>query len=121
MGGPETAVAEVALRNCFCATELDSLERALGALTGVVTVHLDRTRSVAHLRYDPRRTGAETLAAQIHQRGYRCQCTERPDSCCQPGHPCLGEQDRRTTLVRPLRPHAVVADEPRVHSGHPGG
>jgi Cu2+-exporting ATPase len=107
MSAPETAVVELALRTCFCATELESVERALAALAGVVGVHLDRTRSVAHLRYAPQRTSAEALRRQVEALGYRCDCAERPDSCCQPGHPCVGERDARATEHRP--------------AGHPAG
>jgi Cu2+-exporting ATPase len=101
MSDPETAVVEVALRNCFCATELEGLERALAALTGVVGVHVDRTRSVAHLRYTPSRTSTDAVRRQVDALGYRCECTECPDSCCQPGHPCVDPQDARTTQDRP--------------------
>ena len=100
MSDPDTAVAEVALRNCFCATELESVERALAGRTGVVGVHVDRTRSVAHLRYLPSHTSAEAVRRQVDARGYRCECIECPDSCCQPGHPCLDWQDARTSRDR---------------------
>ena len=101
MSQPATAVVEVALRNCFCATELESVERVLAALTGVVAAHVDRTRSVAHLQYAKRRTTAETLRTQVAALRYRCECVDRPDSCCQPGHPCVGMRDARTNQDRP--------------------
>ncbi len=101
MGEPETAVVEVALRNCFCATELESLERAFAAVRGVVGVHVDRTRSVAHVHYAPSRTTVEALHGQADAMGYPCECVDRPDSCCQPGHPCVDAKDARTTQHRP--------------------
>jgi Cu2+-exporting ATPase len=101
MSQPETAVVEVALRNCFCATELESLQRSLGGLTGVLGVHVDRTRAVAHLRYAPQDTTAETLRGRVAALGYPCECAEEPDSCCQPGHPCVGGHDARATQHRP--------------------
>jgi P-type Cu2+ transporter len=111
MREPETAVAEVILRDCFCGTELASLERALGALPGVLAVHADRTRSVADLRYDPREASAESIHAQVYGVGYRCECLESPDSDCQPGHPPVGVDDVGTAGYRPAGQAG----------GHPGG
>jgi len=129
MGERETAVVEVALRDCFCATELADLERALGGLAGVLGVHIDRTRSLAHLRYDPGRTEADTVRARVHALGYRCECAESPDSCCQPGHPTVGEADARHTEHRPAPAHLghdgsaphedhAATSGPPMHDGH---
>src|SRR5262245_14443539 len=112
MGRPDTAVVEVTLRDCFCATELEGLERALSGLPGVLSAHLDRTRSVAHLRYDPARTGADELRERVHRLGYRCECAESADSCCQPGHPSVGTGDAATP--------APAHDAHDAHAGHGG-
>jgi P-type Cu2+ transporter len=93
---PDTAVAEVALRDCFCATEMDGVERALRRLPGVLGVQVDRTRAVADVRYDRARTDAQALRGQVAQLGYRCDCVDCPDSSCQPGHPAVGGADIRT-------------------------
>lgn len=91
----DTAVIEVALRDCYCGSELAQVDRALGGLPGVLAVHVDRTRSVAHVRYDPAVTDAQVIRDQAHGLGYRCECADRPDSWCQPGHPCVGQDDAR--------------------------
>jgi P-type Cu2+ transporter len=119
MGQPETAVVEVALRACFCATELAGLEHALGGFPGVLGAHVDRTRSVAHLRYDPARTDAETLRSQVHRMGYKCECIPAPDSCCQPGHPPVGDADARHTKNRPTSAYDGNADV-ALNAGHAG-
>jgi Cu2+-exporting ATPase len=109
----ETAVAEVALRDCFCATELESLERAVREEPGVLRVEVDRTRSIAHVRYDPRRTTEASVRHAVHALGYRCECVTRSDSCCQPGHPAVDADDARSTEHhRP--PHHLG------HEGHEG-
>jgi Cu2+-exporting ATPase len=56
---------------------------------------------VAHLRYAPQDTTAETLRGRVAALGYPCECAEEPDSCCQPGHPCVGGHDARATQHRP--------------------
>ena len=112
-GDSETAVLEVTLRDCFCGTELETVERTLGGLPGVVGVDVDRTRSVAHVRYDSRRTNEEAVSHGVHQLGYRCECTTCPDSCCQPGHPAVGADDARGTHHRPQ-----THEEHHGHAGH---
>ena len=68
--------AEVDLRRCHCGTELAALEEALAALPGVRSAHVDRTRSVARLAYDPGRTGPEKLRAGVEGLGHDCECRE---------------------------------------------
>ncbi|MGH7360363.1 MAG: hypothetical protein ACREJI_01975, partial [Candidatus Methylomirabilales bacterium] len=46
-------VIEIAIEDCFCASEQAGLEQALQRFEGVKSVHLDRTRAVAHVAYDP--------------------------------------------------------------------
>ncbi|MFE7134732.1 copper-translocating P-type ATPase [Streptomyces sp. NPDC057638] len=87
-------VAEIALERCSCGTELAGAERALAALPGVTSVRMDRTRSVAHLGYDPGHTDPRRLRAAAADAGYACGCRGRDGSCCQPGHPAVGDGDR---------------------------
>ena len=122
------AVAEIALANCFCGTELAQVEHDLAGLQGVTSVHLDRTRSVAHVGYDPARTDLPALEAALVGRGYRCTCTDCPQSCCQPGDPALDSRDRmasesdRTAAPehdRGRAGHDSHVDHER-HAGHEG-
>src|SRR5262245_8991096 len=106
-----TNVVEVALRNCFCATEMDGVEQALLRLSGVVSAQVDRTRAVVHLRYDTARTDMASLRAHVNGLGYRCDCVDCPDSRCQPGHPSIDAADVRTATQEPHENHA----------GHDGG
>lgn len=46
-------VLEVSFKNCYDASEFADLEGHLSQLPGVQSVHLDRTRGVAHLSYLP--------------------------------------------------------------------
>jgi P-type E1-E2 ATPase len=55
MAEPDIAVAEVALRGCFCATEMDGVERALRRLGRAVQALL----ALAPLTARVRRAGAE--------------------------------------------------------------
>ncbi len=116
---PVLPVLEVALRRCYNASEQAGLETHLAALPGVRGVHLDRTRAVAHVSYDPSQTSAETLKERLEQDAYACTCQECPDSCCQPGHPAVGSDDHAGhQRMRPAA-HAdvthVAHDE---HAGH---
>ncbi|MFE2039852.1 heavy metal translocating P-type ATPase [Streptomyces sp. NPDC059477] len=90
------AVTEIDLSDCWCGTELAEVERGLAALPGVESVRLDRTRSVAHVGYDPDRTDRRALATALAGRSLGCVCVDCPDSCCQPGHPAVGAADRAT-------------------------
>ncbi len=94
-------VAEIALRFCFCGTELAGLEAFLARRPGVGAVSIDRTRSVVHVEYDPSVAGRQQLESLLQNKGYGCECADCPASCCQPGHPAAG-----------------VADEPSVHQHH---
>ena len=81
------AVLEVAFGNCHDATEYAGLEIKLGTLHGVLSVHIDRTRGVAHLGYDPGTLSADDLKARLHAAGYVCDCENCTASAVQPGHP----------------------------------
>lgn len=91
---PDGSVLEIALRNCHDASEQAGLEGYLAKLPGVSAVHLDRTRCVAHLRYDPGRTSTETLRHRLERDGYAVEGKVCEESCCQPGHPAVGEADK---------------------------
>src|SRR6186997_907022 len=88
--GPRLSrVAEVDIRNAYNGTEYSDLEVYLGALPGVTSVHLDRTRGVAHVGYDSAVTSAEQLQETLKRCGYRCDCTPCEASRAQVGHPAL--------------------------------
>jgi Cu2+-exporting ATPase len=101
------AVAEIALTDCFCGTEMAGVERRLAAQPGVTSVHLNRSRSVAHVGYDHAQTSRDRLEAALRGAGYDCTCADCASSRCQPGHPAVGEADRM-----PAGP------APAVHAGH---
>ena len=71
MTAPEPVV-EVDLRNAYNGTECAGLETYLHGLPGVTSVHLDRTRCLAHLGYDPTVTTPEQLGERLARDGYRC-------------------------------------------------
>ncbi|ADH62078.1 copper-translocating P-type ATPase [Allomeiothermus silvanus DSM 9946] len=126
-----TAVLEVALRNCHDGSEYADLEQQLARLKGVRQVHLDRTRGIAHLAYDPAVTNAQRLEAEIERRGYACDCTdcapsplrgERSVSEAQPGHPSVGSEGHDhahpSHAARPAPAHDHAAVQHGEHAGH---
>jgi len=48
-----SAVAEVSLKSVYDGSEYADVERCLLGVPGVAAAHLDRTRGVAHVTYDP--------------------------------------------------------------------
>ncbi|MBA3442683.1 MAG: copper-translocating P-type ATPase [Pyrinomonadaceae bacterium] len=90
----EAAVIEVDIRNAHDASEYADLENRFRKLAGVKGVHLDRTRGVAHLSYDPAEIAPEEIQSQLGTNGYRCDCKPRPGSKSHAGHPCIGADDR---------------------------
>ena len=86
-------VAEVDIRNAYDGSEYADLERYLRSLPGVMDAHLDRTRGVAHLGYDPSMTTPKQLEDRLRGRGYKCNCYGRAASSVQAGHPRAGAQD----------------------------
>src|SRR5581483_9461217 len=86
-------IAEISFQMCFCGTELASIESFLARQPGVQSVAIDRTRSTAHVSYDPAATGPERLRSLLDSRGYGCDCTDCRASCCQAGHPAAGHSD----------------------------
>lgn len=107
------AVIEVDIRNAHDASEYADLENRFRKLTGVTRVHLDRTRGVAHLSYDPAKTTPEKLEANIGSGGYRCGCKPRPASKSQAGHPCVGAHDHTT-----IEPVVAGTEEPAGYAQH---
>ena len=82
-----SAVLAVAFGNCHDASEYAGLEVKLNMLPGVLSVHIDRTRGVAHLGFDPATVSADDLRARLHAAGYTCDCETCNPSAVQPGHP----------------------------------
>ncbi|KIQ53980.1 copper-translocating P-type ATPase [Meiothermus taiwanensis] len=121
-----TAVLEVALRNCHDGSEYADLERQFARLEGVQQVHLDRTRGVAHLAYDPAVTSAQRLEAEIEQRGYACDCADCAPSEAQPGHPSVGSEGHdhahhgHAARPAPAPAHDHAAVRHQEHAGHEG-
>ncbi len=62
-----TGMVEVDIRNAYSGSDYASLEACLCELRGVTGAHLDRTRGVAHLSYDPAVTTPETLEDQLRR------------------------------------------------------
>jgi Cu2+-exporting ATPase len=106
-------VAEIALTRCSCGTELAAAEQDLAGLPGVSSVHVDRTRSVAHVGYDPEHTDPERLRTAASDIGLACTCAQCAGSCCQPGHRAVGLPDQASAHGD----HATHADSG--HRDHP--
>jgi len=114
-------VLEVALENCFCASEQAGLEDALRRFAGVKSVHLDRTRGVAHVAYDPALTSLQAIHGQLERAGYRCDCRDCRGSGCQPGHPSVGTNDPVGPAPnggRAMHDHSSHTRAAMVHEAH---
>jgi P-type Cu2+ transporter len=109
-------VIEVDIRNAHDASEYAGLEEYLRGLPGITFVHLDRTRGVAHLSYDPAVTTPGALERHLNGCGYRCECYGRPGSVAQTGHPRVGlkEHAEHVPAVKPEE-HAAMG-----HGEHAG-
>ncbi|WP_216328578.1 copper-translocating P-type ATPase [Deinococcus aestuarii] len=121
-------VLEVSFKNCFDASEYADLEMNLATIPGVTGVHLDRTRGVAHLGYDPGTVTPGELERRLHAGGYVCDCEDERPSAAQPGHPRVGHEHHvRAAGTSGQREHAGHAGMgPEAHAGHaaaatPGG
>jgi P-type Cu2+ transporter len=113
-GRPSPNLAEIALRNAYDASDYACLERCLRELPGIADVHLDRTRGVAHLSYEPSQTSPQQLQSDAEKLGYSCDCRPREGSKSHVGHPSAGSQDSA-----PPQDHAAVAGETHdEHAGH---
>jgi P-type Cu2+ transporter len=111
-----TAVLEVALKNCYNASEQANVETHLARLEGVTNVQLDRTRAVAHLSYDPIKTTAQKLENQIKADGYLCACQDCQDSHAQPGHPSVATHDHSQHVHAQPAPTTAVPMPEMDHS-----
>ncbi|MCP2014047.1 Cu2+-exporting ATPase [Deinococcus sp. HSC-46F16] len=89
---PSSRILEVSFQNCYDGSEFADLERSLAQVPGVQSVHLDRTRAVAHLGYDPARITEAEVRQHLHAAGYACACEDCTPSAAQPGHPAVGQE-----------------------------
>ncbi|MBC7645729.1 MAG: ATPase P, partial [Pseudopedobacter sp.] len=96
---PKNPVLEVTLKNCYNASEFAALEGNLSRVSGVTGVHLDRTRGVAHLEYNPTQTSKSALETNLKVAGYACDCADCRPSSAQPGHPALDKTDEHAEHV----------------------
>ena len=110
-------VIELDIRNAHDASEYAGLEKYLRSLPGVTAVHLDRTRGVAHLSYDPGATTPEALEKHLYHCGYQCNCYSRPGSVAQEGHPRVGVTEH-AEHVAATKAEEHVAMEHGEHAGH---
>ncbi|ADY27796.1 heavy metal translocating P-type ATPase (plasmid) [Deinococcus proteolyticus MRP] len=111
----QRGVLEVALKNCSGGTDLQGAEDFLQRLPGVSSVYLDRTRSVAHLGYDPAQTSEQTLRTRIEQASYVCSCQKCSPSQSQPGQPAIGHEQHQHAHHHSAAPHA---GHQMSHAGH---
>ncbi len=111
------AVLEVTLRNCHGGSDLADLERTLTRLPGVTSVHVDRTRAVAHLGYDPRHVTGADLQRHLHAAGYDCACQDTTPSAAQPGQPSVGHEHHTPEHGLRMNAHGSTT-APHVHGTH---
>lgn len=109
-----SAILEVAFRNCYDGSEFADLERSLSGIQGVHSVHIDRTRAIAHLGYDPGTVSEAELRRRLHTAGYDCVCEECRPSTAQPGHPSMGHEPTG-------HDHAAMRATAAAPSGHHQG
>jgi P-type Cu2+ transporter len=109
----KTSVLEVKLQNCHNASDQAGLEAHLQTLEGVMGVHLDRTRAVAHLSYDASKTNPQMLEARIKADGYLCDCQDCKGSQAQPGHPSVDAHDH-SQHDHAQQPSPVTAKTPEM-------
>ncbi|WP_040380155.1 copper-translocating P-type ATPase [Deinococcus aquatilis] len=112
-------VLEVSFKNCYDASEFADLEGHLSQVPGVQSVHLDRTRGVAHLSYLPTVVTESVLRARLHAAGYACACTDCAPSTAQPGHPSVGHETSEAHATVPSTDSTPTATPPSsMHSHH---
>jgi Cu2+-exporting ATPase len=116
--GP-SRVLEVSFKNCYDASEFADLEGYLSQLQGVQSVHLDRTRGVAHLSYLPSVVTESVLRDRLHAAGYACACTDCAPSADQPGHPRVGHKspDAHPPGLSQAAESSAVQSHPSGHRG----
>ncbi len=117
-------VAEIAFQNAYDGSELADLEKRLAAMPGAQTVHLDRTRAVAHVAYDQAATSPSTIEKAMASDGYKCDCSACEGSEAQPGHPRVSREDGAAPATTPADAHAGMSAEEHAkmggdeHAGH---
>ncbi|WP_231557366.1 heavy metal translocating P-type ATPase [Deinococcus sp. YIM 77859] len=116
--GAAQAVVEVAFENSHDASEYADVEANLRRVPGVTGVHLDRTRGVAHVGYDPRVTTLADLERHLHAAGYQCDCTARAASQVQPGHPQVGRHEHAHLPGEPPGATGNSSSTGQVAGGH---
>ena len=99
-------MAEINLKNCYSGSEYAGLETILSRQPGVEQVHLDRTRGIAHVGFDPALTNEKNLELHLLKCGYKCDCHHRSASTAQPGHPEIGTENRQMAAAVDDREHA---------------
>jgi Cu2+-exporting ATPase len=114
-----SAVAEVSFKSAYDGSEYADVERCLRGRPGVAAAHLDRTRGVAHVTYDPSVTTPERLEAQLQRCGYSCNCQQRAGSLAQPGHPQVGTSEH-AGMAHAGTEHAAMAHGAGGHAEHAG-
>ena len=92
---------------CYCGTELAGLEEFLARQPGVLSVALDRTRSVARIEYDPAVTSEEKIASTLDGHGYRCECEDTQPPHAEMHHEMPHEM-----------PHEMQHEGHDEHAGH---
>lgn len=113
------AVLEVSFKNCFDASEYADLERDLAKVHGVTSVHLDRTRGVAHLGYDPDTVTQDGLRRRLHTAGYACDCEDCAPSTAQKGHPAVGHEQHGHALTNAAQDRTSMDHGAMKHGGQP--
>jgi Cu2+-exporting ATPase len=114
-----SAVVELSLKTVYDGSEYAGVERCLISLPGVAAAHLDRTRGVAHVTYDPSVTTPERLEAQLQRCGYSCNCQRRAGSVAQPGHPQVGTSEH-PGIAHAGTEHAAMEHSAAAHAEHAG-
>ena len=114
-----SAVVEVSLKSAYDGSEYADVERRLLGLPGVAAAHLDRTRGVAHVTYNPSVTTPERLESQFQRCGYPCKSQRRPGSVAQPGHPQVGTSEH-AGMAHAGAEHAGMEHAAAGHAGHAG-
>ncbi len=117
MNPTPAGILELSLKNCFNSSDQASLELSLKKLEGVHSVHLDRTRGVAHLEYDRNQTDSEKLRGELERLGFGCTCRDCQASCCQPGHPKVASNDEPQHINHTVMGHAAQGQSAN-HSTH---
>ena len=94
----------------FSVLDFAGVQKRLLALPGVGAVEMTAASSSVTVTYDPDRTDAATIAAEIKACGFHCRGEMVPNHLCLPG----------STAVPPDHPKAPSAAVNDPHAGHTG-